>query len=145
MSTLPTRRSPVSLFPEFSELFHAFPSFAGLRPAFDTRVMRLEDEMKDGRYLVRAELPGVDPEEDVDLTVNDGQLTIKAERSEEKDFDGRSEFTYGSFVRTVSLPVGAREDDIEASYDQGILTVSVGISEAKPVERRIRVKAGNAD
>lgn len=144
MSTLPSRRSPRSLFPEFSELFNAFPSFAGLRPAFDTRVMRLEDEMKEGRYLVRAELPGVDPEKDVDITVNDGQLTIKAERSEKKDFDGRSEFTYGSFVRTVALPVGANEDDIQASYDQGILTVSVGVSEPKAVEKRIRIKSGDS-
>lgn len=104
-TTLPVQRHPRSLFPEFSELFAAFPSFAGLRPTFDTRLMRLEDEMKEGRYEVRAELPGVDPDKDVDIMVRDGQLTIKAERTEQKDFDGRSEFAYGSFVRTVSLPV----------------------------------------
>lgn len=57
-TTLPVQRHPRSLFPEFSELFAAFPSFAGLRPTFDTRLMRLEDEMKEGRYEVRAELPG---------------------------------------------------------------------------------------
>ena len=52
MTTLPVRRHhPRSLFPEFSELFAGFPALAGLRPAFDTRVMRLEDEMKDGRYV----------------------------------------------------------------------------------------------
>lgn len=116
-TTLPVQRHPRSLFPEFSELFAAFPSFAGLRPTFDTRLMRLEDEMKEGRYEVRAELPGVDPDKDVDIMVRDGQLTIKAERTEQKDFDGRSEFAYGSFVRTVSLPVGADEDDIKATYD----------------------------
>lgn len=44
-TTLPVQRHPRSLFPEFSELFAAFPSFAGLRPTFDTRLMRLEDEM----------------------------------------------------------------------------------------------------
>lgn len=79
-TTLPVQRHPRSLFPEFSELFAAFPSFAGLRPTFDTRLMRLEDEMKEGRYEVRAELPGVDPDKDVDIMVRDGQLTIKAER-----------------------------------------------------------------
>ena len=57
--------------------------------------------MKDGRYEVRAEIPGVDPSKDIDITMRDGQLTIKAERSEKKEFDGRSEFSYGSFVRTV--------------------------------------------
>jgi HSP20 family molecular chaperone IbpA len=60
MSKLPVHRQPRSLFPEFSELFAAFPSFAGFRPVFDTRLMRLEDEMKNGHYEVRAEIPGVD-------------------------------------------------------------------------------------
>jgi HSP20 family molecular chaperone IbpA len=140
MSTLSIRRQPRSLFPEFSELFAGFPSLAGLRPVFDTPVMRLEDEMKDGRYVVRAEMPGVDPAKDIDITVRDGQLTIKAERSERKDFEGRSEFSYGSFARTVSLPAGADEDSIEATYDKGILTVSVAISEPKPTERRVQVR-----
>jgi HSP20 family molecular chaperone IbpA len=140
MSTLSVRRQPRSLFPEFSELFAGFPPLAGLRPVYEGRVMRLEDEMKDGRYVVRAEMPGVDPAKDVEITVRDGQLSIKAERSEKKDFDGRSEFCYGSFARTVSLPAGADEDSIEATYDKGILTVSVGISEPKPTERRVPVR-----
>jgi len=143
MSTLAVRRQPRSLFPEFSELFAGFPAFAGLRPVLDTRVMRLEDEMKDGRYVVRAEMPGVDPAKDVDITVRDGQLSIKAERSEKKDFDGRSEFSYGSFVRTVSLPAGADENDIKATYDKGILTVSVAVSEPKPAERRVQIQSAN--
>ena len=140
MSTLSVRRHPRSLFPELSELFAGIPSLAGMRPVLDTHVMRLEDEMKDGRYVVRAEMPGVDPAKDIEITVRDGQLTIRAERSEKKDFDGRSEFAYGSFARTVSLPAGADEDNIEATYDQGILTVSVGVSEPKPAERRVQVR-----
>ena len=143
MSTLAGQRQSRSLFPELAELFAGFPSMAGLRPAFDTRVMRLEDEMDDGRYVVRAEMPGVDPAKDVDITVRDGQLTIKAERSEKKDFNGRSEFSYGSFVRTVSLPAGADENDIKATYDKGILTVSVAISEPKPAERHVQVQSAN--
>ncbi|MCV7103418.1 Hsp20/alpha crystallin family protein [Mycobacterium palustre] len=143
MSTLAVRRQPRSLFPELSELFAGLPAFVGLRPAFDACVMRLEDEMKDGRYVVRAEIPGVDPGKDIDITVRDGQLSIKAERSEKKDFDGRSEFSYGSFLRTVSLPAGADEDDIEATYDQGILTVSVAISGPKAAERQVQVQSAN--
>jgi HSP20 family molecular chaperone IbpA len=80
MSSLSVRRHPRSLFPEFSELFAGFPSLAGLRPVFDTHVMRLEDEVKDGRYVVRAEAPGIDPTNDIEITVRDGQLTIKVER-----------------------------------------------------------------
>src|SRR6516225_7083420 len=138
-TTLPATQKPHTSFPEFSEFFAGFPSFAGLRPMFDTRLMRLEDEMTGGRYEVRAEIPGIDPAKDVDITVRDGQLTIKAERSEKKEFNGRSEFSYGSFIRTVSLPAGADEDDIKASYDKGILTVSVAIKESKPAEKHVPI------
>ena len=140
-TTQPATQKPHSLFPEFSEFFGGFPSFAGLRPMFDIRLMRMEDEMTGGRYEVRAEIPGIDPAKDVDITVRDGQLTIKAERSEKKEFDGRSEFSYGSFVRTASLPAGANEDDIKATYDKGILTVAVPIAEPKPAEKRIKVES----
>lgn len=143
MTTVPASRQTRSLFPEFSELFAGFPSFAGLRPVFDTRLMRLEDEIKDGRYEVRAEIPGVDPAKDIDITVHDGQLTIKAERSEKKEFDGRSEFAYGSFVRSVSLPAGADEDNVKATYDKGILTVSVGVSESKPTQKHVPIASTN--
>ena len=138
-NTLPVAHKPRSLFPEISDLLASFPSFAGIRPMFDTWLMRLEDEIKDDRYEVRAEIPGVDPAEDVDITVSDGQLTIRAERSEKKEFDGRSEFSYGSFVRTVPLPAGADEDDIKATYDKGILSVSVAISKPAPAEKHVKI------
>ena len=140
-STLPATQKPHSLFPEFSDFFAGFPSFAGIRPLFDTRLMRLEDEMTDGRYEVRAEMPGIDPAKDVDITVRDGHLTIKAERSEKKEFDGRSEFSYGSFIRTVALPAGADEDDIKATYDKGILSVSVGVSKPASAEKHVEISA----
>ena len=93
--------------------------------------------------MLRAELPGIDPAKDVDITVSDGRLTIKAERTEKAESKGRSEFSYGSFVRSVSFPAGANEDDITATYDQGILTVSVGVSETTTAEKHIAVKAAN--
>lgn len=141
MTTLPVRRRARSHFPELSEWFAGFPTFAGLQPVLGNRMMRLEDETKEGSYEVRAELPGIDPAKDVDITVRDGLLTIKAERSEKKEFDGRSEFAYGSFERTVTLPSGAQEDDIKATYDKGILTVSVPLAEAKPAEKRIKIQS----
>ena len=110
---------------------------------FDTHLIRLEDEIEDGHYVVRAEMPGIDPAKDVDITVHDGQLTIKAERSEKKESKGRSEFSYGSFTRTVSLPAGADEDDIKASYDKGILTVSVAVPKGEPAAKHITVQAAN--
>ena len=78
MSKLAVQNRPRSIFPELSEFFEGFPSWAHLRPAFGTHVIRVEDELKDGSYELRAEIPGVDPAKDVDITVRDGVLTIKA-------------------------------------------------------------------
>jgi HSP20 family protein len=142
------QRQSRPLLPDLSELFNGFsgfpalanlPALASLRPLFDSHLLRLEDEMKEGVYEVRAELPGVDPTDDIEVTVRDGQLTIKAERSQTSESNGHSEFSYGSFVRTVPLPAGADEDDIYASYDRGILTVSVPLSEDHPIEKRVEV------
>jgi HSP20 family protein len=139
------QRQSRPFLPELSELFNGFPTFANLpalaslRPFFDSHLLRLEDEMKDGIYEVRAELPGVDPTDDIEVSVRDGQLTIKAERTQTSESNGHSEFSYGSFVRTVPLPAGADEDDINATYDRGILTVSVPLSEESPTEKRVEV------
>ena len=133
------QRQSRPLLPELSELFNGFPTFASLRPLFDSRLLKLEDEMKEGVYEVRAELPGVDPTDDIEVTVRDGQLTIKAERTPTSESNGHSEFSYGSFVRTVALPATADEDEIHATYDRGILTVSVPLSEDHPTEKHVEV------
>jgi HSP20 family molecular chaperone IbpA len=129
------------VFPELTELFEGFPSWANIRPAFDSHMIRIEDEMKAGSYLLRAEIPGVDPAKDVEITVRDGVLTIKAERSEKKEANGRSEFSYGSFSRSLTLPSGADEDGIKASYDKGILTVSVPIAEPQTSEKHVVIES----
>ena len=145
MNQLAVQRQSRPLLPELSELFSGFsgfPTFAGLaslRSFFDGNLMRLEDETKDGYYEIRAELPGIDPTEDIVVTVCDGQLTIKAERTQTSESNGHSEFSYGTFARTVPLPVGADEDDINATYDRGILTVSVPLSEDQPTEKRVEI------
>ncbi len=143
MSKLPVKHRRRSLLPDISELFTGFPAWANLAPMIDTHLIRLEDEVEDGHYVIRAELPGIDPAKDVDITVTDGQLTIKAERGEKKESKGRSEFSYGSFMRSVTLPAGADEDDITASYDKGILTVSVAVPEAQPTEKHVQVQCTN--
>ena len=141
MTKLPVRRQPRSWLPDWSGLRTPFPSLAVLRPS---HLIRFEDEMQDGHFLLRAELPGIDPDKDVDITVRDGRLTIKAERTEKKETKGRSEFSYGSFVRSVTLPAGASEDDIKATYDKGILTVDVAVPEqAAPAEKHVAVQAGS--
>jgi HSP20 family protein len=141
MSKLPAQNRPRSFLPELSELFEGFPSWATLRPAFGSHIIRVEDETKDGSYEIRAEIPGIDPAKEVDITVRDGLLTIKAERTEKKESNGRSEFSYGSFTRSITLPHGADEDKITASYDKGILTVTVPVEQDKTAEKRVEVKS----
>jgi len=108
--------------------------------------MRMEDFVKDGHYVVRAELPGVDPEHEVDVSVIDGILSIKAERREEEVDKTHSEFRYGSFSRRVVLPPGADEEHIEATYDKGILEVVVDLKEkeAKKAEKHVTIKQAKA-
>lgn len=145
MNKLAVQRQSRPLLPELSELFNGFPTFAnlpsiaGLRPFFDNHLLRLEDETRDALYLIRAELPGVDPIEDIEVTVRDGQLTIKAERTQSDETNRRSEFSYGSFARTIMLPIGADEDEISATYDRGILTVVVPLSEEEFAEKHVEV------
>ena len=106
------------------------------------RVMRVEESSEEGAYVVRAELPGVDPDKDVEITVQDGVLTLRAERAEEERTKERSEFRYGSFTRAVRLPSGAKEDDITAAYDRGILTVTVPTDDIAQRPRKISVDKG---
>jgi HSP20 family protein len=139
VNKLAVQRQSRPLLPELAELFNGLPTFAGLRPLFDNNLIRVEDETKDGAYELRAELPGVDPVEDVEITVRDGRLTIKAERKQTGESNGHSEFSYGSFARTVSLPTGTDEDEIHAIYDRGILTISVPVGEDEPTEKRVEI------
>jgi HSP20 family protein len=107
--------------------------------------IRVEELVDGNRLVVRAELPGIDPEKDVDVSVHGNRLRIDAhreERKEEKEKGGyRTEFRYGSFSRTIPLPEGATEQDIEATYTDGVLEVRVPIPEQKRTEaKKIEVK-----
>jgi HSP20 family protein len=112
-----------------------------LRPA-SGNVMRVEDFVRDDSYVIRAELPGIDPEKDVEVTVADGILTIKAERREERADKHHSEFHYGTLSRSVTLPAGADEDHVEAIYGHGILEITVKLvaDKADKTVRKIQVR-----
>jgi HSP20 family protein len=124
------------------EIFDWFESpWTLLHPAAG-HPMRMEDYVTDGTYVVRAELPGIDPEKDADVTVSKGVLTISAHREEQTAAKHRSEFRYGTFTRSLTLPAGADEEHIQASYDKGILEVAVGLKdqESEKTQKHIPVK-----
>lgn len=102
--------------------------------------IKVEEFAEKDRYLVRAELPGIDPAKDVQITYTDGALRIEATRTEQVRDKARSEFRYGSFVRMVPLPAGADEKSITAQYDNGILEISVKVTETHPEGRHIPIK-----
>ncbi len=132
------RRDPKTVVPDLIDWFEA--PFLTLRP-YLAQPIRIEEYTEDGHYVVKAELAGIDPAKDAEVTVGAGYLTIRAERHDTVEGVHRSEFRYGMFSRTLSLPGDADPEDVTATYADGILTVKVGIKAEKPeTVRKIEVK-----
>ena len=114
----------------FRDMFRDF--FAG-RVMLDryveaaTHAMHIEEFIEDDTYVIRAELPGVDPDKGIEITVSDGVLHLSAKREEREEEERpsgyRSEFRYGSFSRSFVLPANTDEGNVTASYNDGVLEV----------------------
>ena len=102
---------------------------------------------EDGNIVVRAELPGVKPE-DVDVTLHNGVLTIAGKREAEEQREGSGfivrERRYGSFRRSMTLPQGVDESSIGARFEGGVLEVRVTGVAAVQEPRRIQIE-GDSD
>ncbi|HEX6947310.1 MAG TPA: Hsp20/alpha crystallin family protein [Acidimicrobiia bacterium] len=105
----------------------------------------------DGQLIVTAELPGIDPGKDVEVTVDEDYLTIKGEKASETEVDEDNRYVrerrYGKFERRIPVPEGVTADDITAEYAKGVLTVKVALPKttetvepAKKIE--VKVKEG---
>ncbi len=89
-------------------------------------VPRMETYRKDSDYVVRVDLPGVDPN-DVHVQAEGNLLTITGERkSEEKGPEYRETF-YGKFERRIALPQGVEAEKITARYEHGVLEIRVPV------------------
>lgn len=104
------------------------------RPAVDIKE-------EDKQFVISADIPGVDPK-DIEITMEDGVLSIKGERSEEKEEERegykRIERARGTFYRRFSLPDSANPDKIEAKGKDGVLRIVIPKQE-KVQPRRITV------
>jgi HSP20 family molecular chaperone IbpA len=138
MTEIIHRKHATSLSDLFDWFEHSLPALDRRRDGI-ANMVRVEDHQEKDKYTVRAELPGIDPDKDVEITVADGILTIAAERREEKAEKDRTEFRYGSFVRRVALPKGANEEGLQASYKDGILEVVVPLTAESTKARKIPV------
>ena len=108
-------------------------------PALDVmrrgeHMLHVEELEEDGELVVRAEMPGIDPDKDVQVSLRDHTLELRAQRSQKETREDkgmrRSEFRYGSFYRAIPLPPDAKESDVHATYKDGILELRVPLTKA---------------
>src|SRR5579859_6989949 len=95
------------------------------------------------KFLVRADIPGVDPK-DIEVSLENGVLTVSGKREsevkDEKDDYRRVERVYGEFFRQFTLPESADPEKVTAKCEKGVLEITIGKTEARK-PKRISVKA----
>jgi HSP20 family protein len=136
-------RSPFrELAREMHEAFGPFfPAWSEERVSTWMPAVDMVDEKDE--IVVKADLPGLD-QKDIEVTVQDGTLTIRGERKEEKEEKKEgyyySERSYGAFVRSLPLPRGVDADKVKATFKKGVLEVH--LPKAKEAKgKTVEVKA----
>lgn len=136
---------------EMEDLFDRYmKSFGSLRPGARETISagdwspRVDIAETEGEFVVKAEIPEV-KKEDVHVTVDNGALTLRGERKQEKEESGkrfhRVERYYGSFCRVFSLPDNVDESKVKATFKDGMLTVQLPkTAEGKPKSLEVKVE-----
>lgn len=97
--------------------------------------------------IVRAELPGIDPEENLEIEVVNDVLQIRGHKQIERQIEERdlyvAERRYGAFARQIPIPDGIDPGTVTASYEHGVLTVRVPLP-AIEVQRKIPIRKAHA-
>lgn len=134
-----------------SEVNRVFDAFFGQGERTGSRARRWVPAMDlvetDDNLVLRADLPGLD-RDDVSIEIKDGALTVsgerKAEHEEKAEGYYRVERSFGSFLRSMTLPQGVEADGVAAEFDNGVLEVRI----PKPAERkphRVEIGAGSVN
>jgi HSP20 family protein len=130
-STHPQERLDRAMRDLFRDFFRSGPAMLRLGDT-GKNPLHVEEFVEGDTGVIRVEMAGIDPERDVDITLQNGVLVINArreERTEEERPEGyRTEFRYGTFRRVVRLPENAGEADVKAVYRDGILEVRVPLT-----------------
>jgi HSP20 family protein len=109
---------------------------------------KIEECTEGDSMIVRAELPGVDPDKDIKVEIVEGTLVISAEKSETHEKNDRhshrSEFHYGSLMRSVPLPKGVDESSIVATYKDGVLEVRMAVPAMSSGDQAHRIEIKRA-
>jgi HSP20 family protein len=128
----------------FDDFVRGFPKLQTLTAGNDGMVTPSINVTETEKEIeITAELPGLD-EKDVQLNFADGVLTIRGERTAEKEEKDKNcrliERSYGSFERSIALPAAVKPEDFKATMAKGVLTVKV--AKPAPVQsRKIEVKS----
>jgi HSP20 family protein len=105
----------------------------------DESLIRVDEYREGDDLVVRAEIPGVDVDKGVEITVSDHRLHIEAERHLEEKAEGegfvRRELRYGRLARDLQLPESVTEADVSARYVDGILEVRVHVPQGAPTTK----------
>ena len=144
MAKLPRPQAPAifrSMFPDLVDWLES--PWTGPPPFLVAQAFRVEEAVQDNRYVIRAELPGLDPDEDIEVTVDGRTLTIHAERRKADNGPYRSEFRYGSLTRSVRLPAKIGASSVTARYEKGVLKVSVPVREIKPEGTQVPIETAD--
>ncbi len=143
------RMTPFSLMRRMTEeVDRAYHEFAMSRGNGGTAMWApaIEVSERDGKYVVRAELPGVKPA-DVKLEMTDEALILEGERkSEIEETKGGVHLTerqYGHFYRSIPLPEGANTEEARARFENGVLEVTVPVREQRNKPREIPIEASS--
>ena len=130
------RFNPLSLMRRFTDEMERVMGVNMWTPA-------VEVSENNGMLSVRAELPGLKPEE-VKLEVDNGVLTLEGERKETQEHtEGgvyRSEHHYGHFYRSVPLPEGADTEHVNARFENGVLEITMPVPSQKAQRRQIPIQ-----
>ena len=146
---LPTRRidralAPLAdlddMFDRFRREFFSPDVFRGIDEAF---IPKVEVKETDKNIHVSAELPGM-TEKDINVTLKEDNLIIEGEKKSEKKKEEKgyysSEFSYGSFYRSIPLQAEVDADKVNAVYKNGILEITLNkLEESKQKAKRIEI------
>lgn len=100
----------------------------------------VEEHIEGVTYVLRAQVPGVDPTKDVSVSYHDGALRLEIHRTDTRKEKARTEFTYGTYHRTVAVPVELDERSIHASCKDGVLEITAKITAPDEARRTIPIE-----
>lgn len=119
--------------------------FGSPRTAANTALLPVDVLEQDGKFVVKAAVPGVASEE-LDIQIENNILTIKGEHKHDEATEGtkvyRREVSYGSFSRSIRLPENLNFEAVDAEFKNGIVTISIPkVEEPKPQAIKINVRS----